>query len=72
MLRTPYLPALANISSRSVLKLSGGSLSAHSDDGEGLPSPSLPPPVHCPFQWLINGPHKCARDAEIAEEVVNT
>lgn len=33
--------------------------------------PSLSPPVHCPFQWLIYGPHKCARDAEISEEVIN-
>lgn len=28
--------------------------------------PSLSPPVRCPFQWLIYGPHKCARDAEIS------
>lgn len=33
--------------------------------------PSLSPPVHCPFQWLIYGPHKCVRDAEISEEVIN-
>lgn len=33
--------------------------------------PSLSPPVRCPFQWLIYGPHKCARDAEISEEVIN-
>lgn len=33
--------------------------------------PSLSPPVHCPFQCLIYGPHKCAREAEISEEVIN-
>lgn len=33
--------------------------------------PFLSPPVRCPFQWLIYGPHKCARDAEISEEVIN-
>lgn len=33
--------------------------------------PSLSPPVHCPIQWLIYGPCKCARDAEISEEVIN-
>lgn len=32
--------------------------------------PSLSPPVHCPFQCLIYGPHKCARDTEISEEVI--
>lgn len=66
---------LANISSRSrFLKLSGGLLNGRSDDGERPPSdfPRLSPAVHCPFQRLIYGPHKCARDAEIAEEVVNT
>ena len=33
--------------------------------------PLFSPPVGCPFQWLIYGPHKCARDAEISEEVIN-
>lgn len=58
----------------SVLKLSGGPLNVCSDNSEGLPlifHLPLPPPVRCPFQSLIYGPHKCARDAEISEEVIN-
>lgn len=56
----------------SVLKLSGGPLNVCSDNSEGLPLIfHLPPPVRCPFQSLIYGPHKCWRDAEISEEVIN-